>query len=1534
MASDSPRPRPVKPAFAASRTRRQRRKIDEGGISRADRNGPLPASFSQQRLWLMQQLAPDSNSYNLPLVQRLRGALDTMVLRRALGLVASRHEALRTAFDAEDGEPLQRIQPADVVCLRELDARDEDHAQALVRRETAEPFDLHAGPVMRALLVRLADDDHVLALTVHHIAGDGWSLAILRMELSAQYAALLRGAEADLPALPSQYADFAQWERKALSGTKLQKRLDYWQENLRDAPMVLGLPADRPRPPVGSSDAGTVAWCPPTELVTAAKELSRSTGTTLFMSLLAAFQVVLSRYARTDDVLVGTPIANRNHAEVEGLIGMFVNTVVLRGDLSGDPTFRELLLRTRTNAMGAFANAELPFDLLVEKVAPQRDLSANPVVQVLFQLMPLVSSTLSLPGVAAEPFDMNQFFTRMDLEFHVYEDPAGDRLTGEVWYSRALFDEARIKRMLDQFTLVLRGVLDNPDDPISQISLASEVDTDLPTVESNETDRALPFDSLPELLADAAARNPDAIAVVDERVTLTYAELGGRANKMAHLLRHRGVRPGELVGLCIDRGADMIVGMLGILKAGAAYVPIDPEHPIERTRFVLNDSNISTVIAQEEYRARFSDVRDIILPDDPGLESQPASAPDVTTDRNSLAYAIYTSGSTGRPKAVLMPGICVVNLLLWQERTMGREPASRTAQFITATFDYSVQEIFSALLGGTLVIPPDDIRLDPARLAQWIDDSRITRIYAPTTVLRALVEHVDPHGTGLSTLRHLCQGGEALVLDGKLREVCLHRPQLRVHNHYGPAESQLVTGYTLPEDVSAWPATAPIGKPIDNTRIHLLDDALRPVPDGVPAQVCISGIGLARGYLARPELTQQRFITEGTGSEPRMYLSGDLARRLPDGNLEFLGRIDDQVKIRGIRIELGEIETILNEHAAITQAAVTVREDDRGDKRLVAYVVPHSDGRDLAVELRGHVEARLPSYMVPSAFIVLDKLPLTTSGKTDRRALPTPESWSPAPTLPVSPRDATESTVCGIYADVLDVQTVGVHDDFFALGGHSLLASRAVSRIRAELGCDLPLRTLFDARTPALLAQAIGSMPSRDVPVLTAAARTTPAPISLAQQQLLMMSDSLLDLGAFPVCPYGFRLRGEIDRGVLDSALTRIVARHEPLRTGFRDDGDGFVQIVREPTPVRAEFIEVTGKDTTDREAAAVEAAAEIAKNELERPFDLVDGILLRAVLLRLEKDDHILVLMLHHIAGDGWSFDVLVRELSMLYTELAGGPAARLAEVGTTYSDFALWEHKALSGPIREEHDAYWREHLKDAVALELPTDRPRKFADPIGKSLEWTVSPEATSAARRLAQAEGVTLFETMLGAFALAAAGASGLDDILVATPFANRGRPEIDHLIGFFAKVAALRIDLSDDPTFREVLRRVQTAVLGAHAHQDLPYAAMQATSSELPQPLVQFQLISSLTSDLVLPGITSGRFGMAEADLGVGNGELAIWLFDDDSALHGTVVFDGSLFDPARIQTLLSSVESTLHVVSATPSVRVSKAYAANGHARR
>ncbi|MCX4911791.1 amino acid adenylation domain-containing protein [Streptomyces sp. NBC_00878] len=1450
---------------AAARLRRLRRG-GGSGIRPVGRDGPLPLSFAQRRLWFLDQLDPAGSAYTIPFAQRLRGPLDPHRLASALTEVVRRHESLRTVFTAGDDTPAQKILDPFPVDVPVLDA-DLEQARELVRAEFASPFDLADGPLLRALVVRLAPDDHVFALSLHHICGDAWSHGVLLREISARYAGY------DLPRLPVQYADFAAWER----GLPLRTRLRWWEEQLRGAPAVLELPADRPRPATATSDAGRVRWDIPADLADATRALARSHGATLYMALLAVLHIVLGRYARTTDVPVGTPVANRNRAELEGLIGLFVNTVVLRGDLSGDPSFAELLTRTRDTALDAFAHGDVPFDYLTERLAPDRDLATNPLVQVLFQVLDGTAATAALPGVTAATFETGHFDTRMDLEVHVFEQPDG--LSGHLLFNHALFDGERIERLARHLTVVLRAVVADPALRLSQVPLLDEAELRQVTAGFNDTAREMTARSLPAMLADRARRHPDRLAVEDDMVSLTYAELHRRANRIAHRLIALGVGTGELVGLCLDRGADLIVAMVGILNAGAAYVPIDPEHPAERVRFVLEDTRLRTVVTQAEHRPLFGGVEHVVeapFDDEPGV-----IAPDVDPGPEDLAYAIYTSGSTGRPKAVLMPHAGPVNLLLWQERTMPHEPESRTLQFVSATFDYSVQEILSTLMGGTLVVPPDGVRLDLAGLAAWMDEHRITRIFAPTTVLRGLLEHVDPAGPLLHGLRRLCQGGEALVLDERLRSFCRHRPRVRVHNHYGPAETQLVTGWRLPERVDDWPGTAsPLGPPIDNIRLYVLDDALRPVPIGVPGQLCISGVGVSRGYLGRPGMTAQRLVNAPVEPEGRTYLSGDLCRWTVDGNLEFLGRIDHQVKIRGVRVEPGEVETVLAGHPAVTQTVVVAREDRPAGRRLVAYVVAPGAGTELDAELRRLAESRLPAPAVPALFVVLPELPRNTSGKVDRHALPAPGRRT-VPTAGAPPRDATEAAVCRIFAEALDLPGVGIHDDFFALGGHSLLATRITSRLRAELGVDVPLRELFQGRTPETLARAVHGA-SRAVP-LTARSRDATAPLSLAQEQMLLWYGSLLDASTWSI-PLAYRLRGPLDVPALERALTAVVARHEALRTGFTPDGG---TVVRAPSAVPVPVDDATPDDVP-----------RLTREEVARPFDLARDVLVRPHLWRLGTDDHLLLLTSHHLASDGWSLRVLADEVSLLYAGAAPPPLA------VQYADHALWERDR---PLATEH-AYWRERLAGYRPLELPAGRPRRPGP--AATLRWTLPAPAADAARKLARTERATLYETLLTAFCTVAAGLTGNRDVTVAAPFANRSRAETEPLIGYFAKIIALRTDLSGEPGFREALRRVHATMVAAHAHQDLPFYHALAPG---PPPLnVSFQLISALQPVLDLPGVTASPVDVSVDQTVDMPSELAVHLIESaDGALSGLASYNAATFDRATIEALLAAVGDVL-----------------------
>ncbi|WP_448332547.1 amino acid adenylation domain-containing protein [Streptomyces sp. DSM 41534] len=1589
------------------------RRNESTGIVPVDRGRELRASFAQQRLWFLDQLEPGNASYNLPFAVRVRGRLDIPHLSRALSLVVARHEALRTTFGEAGGQPVQRIQPPAPVPVRlePVPGDSEEERLAEVRRlagaEITEPFDLSTGPLLRAKALRLDEHDHVLLLTVHHVATDAWSQGIVVRELSAAYEALDAGREPVLPPLPVQYADYAEWERDWLSGPTLRRQLDYWTKRLDGMAPALELPTDRPRPSVARQEGDAVRWELPAELIRAARRLGAGENATLYMTLLAAFQLVLGRYVDSDDITVGTPVANRGRAEVEGLIGFFVNTVVLRTDLSGDPTFRQLLGRVRDMAAGAFAHGDLPFEYLVEQVHPERDLSRNPLVQVLFQMINVPAERLALPGARTEPYDHGGILTRMDLEVHLVE--VEDGVLGHIVFSKALFDTSTIERLLHHVTVVLRGVLAEPDRRISEISLLDEAERTKVLEEFNATTGPVPAGSLPALFTAQVERRPDAVAVISGGDRVTYAELDQRANQLAHLLAGRGVGPETLVGLCVDRGIEMIVAILAILKLGAAYVPIDPNHPRDRVQFVLADAGVTVAVTQQRFTGLLEtpeapgkpeapgthgvpgavpgapDAPGAVpgapdapeasgTPDAPGtpgirlilldaerepLAGQPRTPPTARPSTQNLAYVIYTSGSTGVPKGILMPATCVLNLVAWQKKALPIGPDAKTAQFAMLTFDISLQEIFSALLyGETIVVPGEELRMDPVEFATWVHTNEIDQLFVPNVMLRAISEEVDPHGTELAALRHLSQAGEPLSLHHDLRELCAHRPELRLHNHYGPSEAHVVTSYSLPAEVAEWPLTAPIGRPIGNTRVYVVDRRLRPVPVGVPGELCVAGEGLARGYLGRPDLTAARFVADpfrGDGS--RMYRSGDLVRWLPDGNLEFLGRIDDQVKIRGFRIEPGEIEAILARHQDVLHTAVMVREDTPADKRLVAYVVADATAADrpgrLTETLRRYVESAVPEYMVPSAFVLLDTMPVTSGGKIDRKALPAPDLRTVLEVGYVAPRTPEEEAVCRVYTDLLGATRVGIDDDFFALGGHSLIATRVVARLRSALGIAVPLKAVFQQRTPrqlaATLTAAARSGPEPELPPLIPTRRDQPIPLTFAQQQTDLFFGDVLDAGHWNI-PMAVRVSGELDLDCLRRAMDLLIDRHEALRTAFVREADGYVQVIRPSAPVQVEVAEAR-----DEAEASV-----LAGQEAARPFDLTRGPLARLRVLRLAESDHVLVLTLHHLVTDGWSQGVLVRDLSIVYAALLRGTEPDLPPVPVQYADVASWERKWLHGSLLRRQLDFWKRHFAGMAPAELPTDRPRAASARYESDIfRWRLPKDAVETARRLGESSNATLYMTLLTALKVVMSARSDNQDVLVGVPTANRGRDELENTVGLVSKMLALRTEVSGTTDFGTLLATVRDAMSDAHTHQDVPFVSVLkhigehtgglvggpagehaddrvggragTRLSDDPPVKVIFQIVNTPPRPLRLTGLTAEPFLMTHPPVTV-NVDMEIDLYEsaEDGGLAGTVLYSKSIFDPATIERFCDDVVAVVSAAAADPGRPVSQVWQGRG----
>ncbi len=1053
------------------------------------RDGVLPLSFAQQRLWFLDQMGSGS-AYNIPLSLQLTGRLDRAALQQTLTEVVRRHASLRTTFETLGGEPCQIIDREGSVALPVQDLRylsAADQKSEVARQSAADardPFDLSRDRMLRAQLLWLEAEVHILLLTLHHIAFDGWSAEILVRELAVLYEAFSQGKPSPLPQLPIQYADFAVWQRHWLQGDVLERHLRYWTAQLAGAPALLQLPTDHPRPSVESFRGRAITFDVGAALMQQLQALSQQAGATLFMTLLAAFQVLMGRYSGQDDIVVGSPIANRTRQEIEPLIGFFVNTLALRVDLSSNPTFLELLAQVRQITQAAYEHQDVPFERLVEELPMERALNYNPVVQAVFALQRAPIHAFELPGLRVTPLPLALERVRFDLEIHLWERP--DRLDGYCIYSTDLFEESTMTRLIGCFRTLLAAIVADPAQRIGALPLLSEAEQHQLVVAWNQTAIAYPQDTCVQQLFEAQVeRTPDAVAVVFDDHThspsATYRTLNARANQLAHYLQSLGVGPDTLVGICMERSLEMVVGLLGILKAGGAYVPLDSAYPPDRLAFMLADTQVQVLLTQ--------DTLWLNLPDHPAhvicLDTQwaaiaqhPTHNPTRQVASSHLAYVLYTSGSTGRPKGVAMPHEALCNLIQWQlEHTAVPQP--RTLQFAPISFDVSFQEMFATwCAGGALYLVSEDARRDMEAIRRLIRTRQLERLFLPFIALHHLAEAAVQSAVYPSSLREVITAGEQLQVTPAIATLFEHLPTCTLANHYGPTEAHVVTTFVMPETVRHWPALPPIGRPLANAQIYILDRHHQPVPIGVLGELYIGGRPVARGYHQRPGLTSETFIPNPFGAG-RLYKTGDQTRYLADGSIVFLGRLDQQVKIRGFRVELGEIEAALCEHPEVREAVVIDREEPPGEKRLVAYVLRQGAGGQppeapaaCDLPLADFLRLKLPDYMVPSIFVQLEALPLTPSGKVDRRALPAP---APRPLADhfAPPQTPTQVTMAAIWREVLGLEQVGIHDNFFELGGHSLLATQTISRIRNTFGIELPLRTLFEHPTVAGLAEAM-----------------------------------------------------------------------------------------------------------------------------------------------------------------------------------------------------------------------------------------------------------------------------------------------------------------------------------------------------------------------------------------------------------------------------------------------------------------------------
>ncbi|MGQ0825924.1 MAG: non-ribosomal peptide synthetase [Actinomycetota bacterium] len=1038
------------------------------GIPKRSLKDPVVLSFSQERLWLLDQLLGTGNSYNtIPIAARLTGPLDVRLLERSLAEVVQRHETLRTRFPTSAGQPCPVVEESMPSSIEVVDLRDRADAEAeamrLLRQGGRDPFNLATGPLFEVRLLRIADDEYILLDLMHHMISDGWSDDVMIRDLTAVYLAFDAGEPSPLIPLPIQYSDYARWQRDRLRDDVLAGLLEYWRAQLAGAPTALELPIDHPRPATQRFISATYQFETSREVTERLRALSQSEGATLFMTVLAAIDVMLSRYSGQTDILVGSPIANRTHIDTEDLIGCFINTLVVRADLSGNPTFRELLGRVRKVALGAYEHQDLPFERLVDELQPERDLSRNPLFQIMFALQNSPKAELQLGKFRLAPLELDNGVAKFDLTIDLREYDGA--LRGRFQFDSDLFEPETCERMVSHFHHLLAGVVADPDSRLSDLPLMSDAELHEMLVERNATERSYEVCCIHELVEAQVARAPDATAVRAPDGDLTYGELDARSNMLAGRLRSLGVGPDTTVGLCVERSVHLPVGILGILKAGGAYVPLDPRYPLDRLAYMLTDAQAPVLVTQRHLLgalpAHDGHVVCIDAQDSPDVGATIA-VPELTPDH--LAYVLYTSGSTGLPKGVMISHRAVTNLMLATLDHVEAAPTDVVLQFATFCFDVSVLEIFIAFCAGArLVIPSSETVLSPAALTILIQKEQITICDIPPAVLELL----SPDAC--SSLRIQFLGCEAF---GGGLATRWQAPGRRVINGYGPTEATVMM--TLMELEGVYEHMPPIGFPMPNHQVYVLDRWMRAVPIGVPGELYIGGVGLARGYLNRPELTADRFVPNPFGGESgsRLYRTGDLTRFRPDGSLEFLGRVDQQVKIRGYRIEIGEVETVVARYRGVQQSVVTVHEPTPDTKQLVVYVlVSRADEFD-TVELRSFLAESLPSYMVPHLIIPMERFPLLPSGKVDRGALPDPAQAVAARAAEYeAPRSELERLLAdSVFSEVLGVENVGIHDNFFELGGNSLRLAELQSQIAETLDVDVPLRVLFQAASIAELS--------------------------------------------------------------------------------------------------------------------------------------------------------------------------------------------------------------------------------------------------------------------------------------------------------------------------------------------------------------------------------------------------------------------------------------------------------------------------------
>ena len=1520
-------------AELAQRVRLAQKHQNAAAILPCHRDGRIPLSIPQQRLWLLDQIEPGNPAYHVPSIIRINGQLDINTLNAAYAAVINRHEGLRAVFAEDEQGPYQRIQPEQEWAIDVIQAHgsDDEALKRMLASDVLKPFMLAEGPLFRARLIEVEPSRYVLAIVLHHIVTDGWSNGILVRDLAQAYALLHSGSRIQFAPLQLQYADFASWQRQQFSESDMADKLAYWKTALADVP-ALELPTDRRRPAIQTFKGATARLELNAETTARLQALAGESQATLFMVFMAAYAGLLQKYSGQEDFAIGSPVAGRDRPELEPIVGFFVNTIALRVQPEAGINFRQLLDRVRETSLASLEHQDVPFEQIVEDINPVRDMSRSPLFQVMlaYQNLPQERgedlNNANFGDISLAPFNLDIETAKFEQTLTLW--PQQNKIGGSLTYNTDLFDAETARQFVRHFERFCDGVAQNPDLPLHQYDVLSPSEKRTQLEEWNQTAHDYRRDQgVHEWISGTAQQYPEYEAIRCGDQHLTHLQLDRLANGVANLLVEQGVGPGKLVGVALDRNLHLMTAILGIVKTGATYVPIDAAYPEERIRYILNESAISIVITRDHLTTNLpADVTRILLDQTVQRTDLNTSAPVVTGfNTDAWLYVIFTSGSTGKPKGTGAYHRSEMNLLEWYSREFGMNRDDRLLLLSAIGFDLTQKNLFGPLVSGaTLVIPPFQ-EYDPARIVELVEQEGVTWINCAPSAFYPLVD--DPADwPRLQTLRYVFLGGEPINL-ARLAP-WLEQSGCQLVNSYGPTECADIAAYyriELQRDLEA--VALPIGRPNDNVSLFVLGDHQELLPAGAIGELCIGGDGVGPGYLNNAELTSQVFVTNPhLAQSPLMYRTGDRVRYRRDGVIEYLGRRDHQIKLRGYRVEAGEIQTVLNQHESAQDSLVDVLGSPGQADQLVAWVVCRElpeDHTDLIHQLKLHAEQLLPRFMVPDAWVLMERFPLTPNGKVDRKALPKPE-WGQRSAPFIDPRNETEVALVQIWQEVLRCERISVTDNFFELGGHSLLATQVASRVRKNLGVTFPIRDLMAAPTIAAMAERIvRTEKHRDDAPIVPVSRDVRLPLSYAQQRLWLLDKIEPGSVAYNV-PSVIRIHGPLDVALLEKALSKVFNRHEGLRAYFIEDELGAAQAI---LPVQDWILPVTRVE--DNRLGQLETELKrLAAIELMTPFNLARGPLFRSRLFKLGEEEFVFSVVIHHIVTDGWSMNLLIRDLVTAYVQLSAHGDVYFESAPLQYADFAAWQRARLTGDVLAGMLGYWKQTLADVPALNLPTDFKRPPVQTFnGHSIRFALPQRARDNLSGLAQQENASLFMTLLATFAVVLQRYSGQDDFCIGTPVAGRDRTELENLVGFFVNTLAIRVRPDTGISFRDLVREVKSHVLDGFAHQEVPFEqiveaidpARDMSRSPLFQVMLAYQnLPAEQTNTGELTAVGDIRLEPYNPGVDASKFDMTLTLWEENQGLGGALQYNTDLFSVATIEKLIGHFSALAEVLAESP----------------